>query len=439
VKLKAGLEDDHPHLPISSRRHLHSAIARRTAVLSLIIVLLFAALGYVSLSRTISNGHTTSTRTVTETTDRTYSYTTIKTIVSHESSISTFTKTVILASPCAQTPPETKQSEKIFRNGTLVSNSSYPVLALQPGSTGTLCVNYSDPYGSTVSSFPISVFDWNNWSSHPNGFSFSEYPSNITLRPGHNGTIVYTLTASNSTAGYYVLAGGNGCFRYPLAVSNNPSAITFSDFPGFLSPVFGCRTQGVIQTLLGFNGFTAAYLHRRSRVNLGYNITSQSVTSVIESPNKQNITFTTGIQSFSFPITVWFATGPGTFSTIREFNFNPQVTPIPGDTCDWNISNQSVYSNGNWREFPLPAQGFTINAPPLHLQPYSQGTFRFSMLVSNLTAGYYVTFLGFVISWQNSPGINTALDLGTYFPISVGSGQWNQNISGTCPRGPIYT
>jgi hypothetical protein len=433
LKVRKMVTDDSLRLPISSKRPFHSAIARTTMVFFLIIVLLSAALGYVSLSQMNPNSHTTSTRTVTETTGRTYTYTSTQTIISSQSTF-TLTKTVVLSSPCIQKPPEPTHSVRVFRNGTFVANSSYPVFALQPGSTGTFCLNYSNPYSSTVSGFPLSVFDWKNWSSLPEGFSLSEYPGSINLPPGHNDTIIYTVTASNSSAGNYGLSPqGISCIRYPLAVSSNPSTITLSDFPGLLSPVFGCPAQSIIPTLLGFNGFTTAYLRQTTRGNLGYNITSQSVSSVIESSTKQNITFTVGIQSFSFPITVWFATGPGTFSTIREFNFNPQVTPIPGDACDWNISNQSVYSNGNWREFPLPAQGFTINAPTLHLQPYSQGTFRFSMLVSNLTAGYYVTFLGFVITWQNSPGINTSPDLGTYFPISVGSGQWNQNITGSCP------
>ncbi|MDA4127571.1 MAG: hypothetical protein OK452_10295, partial [Thaumarchaeota archaeon] len=73
-ELKTNVVDDHLHFPISSRGHFHSAIARRTAILSLIIVLLSTALGYVSLSQTSSNGRTTSTRTITETTDRTYAY-----------------------------------------------------------------------------------------------------------------------------------------------------------------------------------------------------------------------------------------------------------------------------------------------------------------------------------------------------------------------------
>jgi hypothetical protein len=185
------------------------------------------------------------------------------------------------------------------------------------------------------------------------------------------------------------------------------------------------------------------------RVNLTYNETSRSISSVIESPTSQNITISMGIQSFGLPISIYFETGPNTFSTIREFKYNPQaaaslqkyLTPysnaLNNDVylakVDWNISNNSAYNDSNWQEFPLPARGFTINAPTLQLQPYSEGTFRFSMLVSNLTAGYYVTFLGFAVAWKNSPGGDAALDLATYFPISVGSGQWNQDITGTCP------
>ena len=350
----------------------------------------------------------------------------------------------VLSAPCAERPAKQTTESKAYTNGTEIVKFSYPVLALAAGSLGTICVSYHNgPTADPWSGFAYTPFDPKNGTLPARGISITDNSSNLSIPPGHDSTVVYVIRASSAnpsspTTKFYGLKMSRyPCGAYPLIVSSNDTPIAdFSDFPGLLNTIYigglsYCEwwTQG---TLLGFNGLSTVYLRNTTKVAIGYNITSRSVTSIIQSPARQNITFTVGIQSFSFPITVWFATGLTSY--IRMFKGNPEVKPSPGNACDWSITNSSAYDEGNFQEFGLPAPGFTVSAPTLHLPPYSQGTFRFSMLVENLTKGYYVAFLGFVITWKNSPGINTHPDLGTYFPISVGSGQWNQDIvNSTCP------
>ncbi len=353
----------------------------------------------------------------------------------------------VLSSPCAERPINQSTQAEGFANGTEIVNYVDPVFGLLPGNIGTLCMSYTNISNtSSWSGFNYTAFYWDNFSSiKPTGISFVENPGDLIIPARQTATVVYTVEASNSSAGYFGLSLEHDCGFFQLVVSSNPSAANFSDFPGLLPGSTnrgfdpnrgGCMTWKPPGTLLGFNGFSTVYLRYATSSPIGWNETSRSVASIVESPTEQNITFTMGIQSFSYPITVRFATGTSTFSDIRKFTSNPEVTPIPGNACDWNIVNQSAFNTMN--EYGLPIQGITVNAPTLQLQPFSHGTFTFSMLISNLTAGYYVTFLAFVVTWQYSPGINTASDLGTYFPISVGSGQWNENINGTCPASGLH-
>ncbi len=323
----------------------------------------------------------------------------------------------VLSAPCAERPAKQTTESKAYTNGTEIVKFSYPVLALAAGSLGTICVDYHN--GSTTdpwSGFAYTAFDPKNGTIPAKGISITDNSSNLSIPPGHDSTVVYVIRASSAN---------------PSSPTTKFYGLKMGHYPCDIGGLSYCEwwTQG---TLLGSNGFSTVYLRNTTKVAIGYNITSRSVTSIIQSPARQNINFTVGIQSFSFPITVWFATGLTSY--IRMFKGNPEVKPSPGNACDWNITNSSAYDEGNFQEFGLPAPGFTVSAPTLHLPPYSQGTFRFSMLVENLTKGYYVAFLGFVVTWKNSPGINTHPDLGTYFPISVGSGQWNQDIvNSTCP------
>ena len=56
------------------------------------------------------------------------------------------------------------------------------------------------------------------------------------------------------------------------------------------------------------------------------------------------------------------------------------------------------------------------------------------MEIDNPPPGYDITFLGFVIQFNNGQKTSSgAVDLATYFPINPPFGQLDENITGTCP------
>jgi hypothetical protein len=354
----------------------------------------------------------------------------IKPIVTTVSSVSTIYDT----SPCSQKPLQYVNNYTASTNGFGVRYLYYPVFTLKPGSQGTLCYSYENNQNSTWNgSLSISLFEWPDNSLAASGINIrSNSPENMSIPPQTNVTVVYTVQASATSSGYYgyywpTICGGPN----QLLVSTDPSSASFSDFKGLLANLtsFGWVCYGgwqIPQDLIGYGGgLGMMYLENTSNFVIPYNETSESVSSMINSKGDQNITFKAGIQSFSLPLQIGFVDGPIDFHYIRQWSGNPELTPT-NNTCDWTVTNQSAFPN----DIQLPIQGISINAPTLSLAPFSSGTFTYSMLISNLTAGYYGTFLTFYVSWGADN--NTNLNLGTFFPISVGSGQWDEPINGSC-------
>jgi hypothetical protein len=165
---------------------------------------------------------------------------------------------------------------------------------------------------------------------------------------------------------------------------------------------------------------------------VGYNVTSRYISSVVQSPSRQNITITVDVRSFASPFTMVFATDAYTPDTIRVFRGNPEMVPMPGDPCDWIATNESALNTlEQYSVVTIP--GFTVNAPLVHVPPFSNATFKFSMEVDDPPPGYYLTFLGFLVQYNNSTSTNDAVLLADFFPINAGSGQLNQNITCACP------
>lgn len=354
-------------------------------------------------------------------------------------------KVQTLTSPCVDTPPQPKEESNLHSNGTEVNDLGYPIFTLQPGEVGTFCMNYENP-----SAVPLALnetyhaFDWNS-TTEASGVSVTANATSFTVPPNGNTTVAYIVDASNSAKGY--MSVGPSSFicdqSIQLAVSANASSSSFSNFPGLSNLVVPFTNSqecvvtafgyGPLRVLTGFDGFGTTYLQNTTETAVPFITTGENITSVVESPSQQNITITVGVHSFAPSLTLVFATGISTFSTIRVFKGNPEVLLAAGDPCDGTITNASAYDNGNFNELSvLVIPGFTVNAPTVHVKPFSNATFTFSLEVDNPPPGYYVTFLGFVIQWQGSPGDNDAVNLSTYFPINPGSGQFNESVSGAC-------
>jgi len=96
----------------------------------------------------------------------------------------------------------------------------------------------------------------------------------------------------------------------------------------------------------------------------------------------------------------------------------------------------------------LPLYGITVNAPNLYLAPHSNGTYTFSIEISNLTqgtagpygsptyvkGGYFATLLSALVTWGSGISGNSGyatLDLSTFLPV----GQIGEPVSGSCTVG----
>lgn len=367
---------------------------------------------------------------------------TISGLQSQLSSLSSKVQT--LASPCAERPPQPSEGSRVYSNGTEVNDFGYPIFTLKPGDVGTFCMTYENPSAEPLAlNETYHAYDWNS-STEPTGVSVTSNATSFTVPPNGNATVAYVVEASSSAAGYLSVGTSSDICEHSiqLAVSTNASSSSFSNFPGLANLVVPFTTSqecvvtafgGPPRLLTGFDGFGSVYLDNTTRTILAYNTTGETIASVVQSPNRQNITLSVGVHSFSFPLTLVFATGISTFSTIRVFKGNPEVVLAPGDPCDGIVTNASAYDDGNFNEVSVLAiPGFTVNAPTVHVPPFSNATFRFSLEVDNPPPGYYITFLGFVIQWEGSPGSNDAVNLSTYFPINPGSGQFDENITGAC-------
>lgn len=357
------------------------------------------------------------------------------------SSLDSQLESLALSSACAQKPPQPTEQSKLYPNGTQIVNTGYPIFTLQPGSVGTFCMTYEGGSAQPAEfNGTFHAYDWNS-SAEPAGILISSNATQVTVPPGQNATVAYAVEASSNEAGYFSVGKNDApCLQaFELAISTDPSRSTFSNFPGLLgevTPGVGAICQFTLppfpgQFFTGFNGFGVTYLKNTQYISADYNVTSRYVSSVVQSPSQQNITFSVGVHSFASPITLFFDTGPSSFDTLRVFQRNPYQIPTPGDPCDW-LGGQAG-NGGDETEVPVESvPGITVSAPTIQMQPFSNATFKFSMEIDNPPPGYYITFLGFAIevTGQRNSGF---VNLATYFPINPPFGQLDENISGSCP------
>lgn len=331
----------------------------------------------------------------------------------------------------------------------------YPVYTINPGAHGTFCVTISNPSTSPEPAPALEPFDWAN-STISNGISVSEDPPNAIVPPESDVTVFYTLQSAMTSAGAYWLGfNTSGCYQSnPLLVTRNQSSSSFNDFPGLLNDAatqleVGCQDsyyRGPLHVnFAGFSGLSMVELRYSTNFSMPFHEVSRSVQSTALSPTEQNITVTLGIQSYGLPVTVQLLEEGGRDNTyIARFANNPNETATTGDPCDWKSPNN--YAK-DYDGLQVQIAGVTLGGPTLHLQPYSNGTFTFSLRIWNLTGGftgeglgagntgyvsggYFAAVFSAYVVWGNSTDTGTFanLDLLSFFPL----GSIGQTVSGSC-------
>jgi hypothetical protein len=152
------------------------------------------------------------------------------------------------------------------------------VLLMDKGSKGTLCLTFSysashlawaptrnGPYAEGVYPVPPRTYDY-----APNLSSLvtvTSNPRNYSV-PVHNESVVYTIVASdNSTGFYYLWVSDQVCRSIALAVGYSSPQVNYSDFRGYLGPVFCPFAQAADVQIFGFSGLHIIYLQRNCAVD----------------------------------------------------------------------------------------------------------------------------------------------------------------------------
>jgi hypothetical protein len=301
----------------------------------------------------------------------------------------------------------------------------------------------------------LAAFDWAN-DTVATGIFFSEDPADASIPPDSNVTVVYAMQPSSTSAGAYWLgSNSSGCYQTnPLLVTANESTASFGDFPGLLNATtqlvgMGCNSTYYYSPLgskiVGFNGLSMVDLRYGMRFSVPFHEVSRSIQSTVLSPTEQNVTVTLGIQSYGLPVTVELLEGQYKDNAyVARFAGDPQEVVTTGDPCDWLSSNN--YAN-EYDALEIQIAGVTIDAPTLHLQPFSNGTFTFSMRIWNLTGGftgeglgagntgyvsggYFAAVFSAYAAWGNSSdtGASANFDILSFFPL----GAIGETVSGAC-------
>lgn len=195
------------------------------------------------------------TQTVTTTVNRTATYTTTTTSIQ----------------PCGGQPVWNTNS----------SSSTFPVLLMQPNSTGYACVTYQTAWKGN----PAHVWNWIDLSTPytfgplemsnevcvpQNGgtacgpdvsdsFITTVYPESVQIT-GYTDyvTVLYTVTAlSNSTGLYSNSVPYEYCTSMPMAVGYAASQLNASDFTRIITP---CAIQSIVPVTVSVTGMSVAYL-----------------------------------------------------------------------------------------------------------------------------------------------------------------------------------
>jgi hypothetical protein len=328
--------------------------------------------------------------------------------------------------PCAQAYPSQTSNHTTMANGTVITDTAYPALVMNPGSRVTLCVDYAN--GDYSGPAYNSVSSWNSTGklSASQNVSTSASPPEVFLTQGETAAVEYVVTAGPQSRGFYGVGLLNFCIPVPLAVGYEPSQVNSTDFPGLFGARF-CPAEVLDTQIVGYTGASIAYLTSASRFNPTINITGVSVSSVPTTGGAENVMFTMNLRSFSRPFTAGLSLND---SIVRVFEGNPDLTTLPvNDDCSWYPNNTNEVNHMNTTTFQnLPSGFMQIDAPVVQLGTYSNTTYAVSMLIAGPIATYTAVDPTLYVKTSGSP--QTLYAIAAYFPVSV-SGQL-QTLSGQC-------
>ena len=163
--------------------------------------------------------------------------------------------TTTTATPCQDT----------YQNA---SFPSVPVLIMGSGSSGEICVRYTNPYGNNGSSrvyaAPYSPSGQNGFLEVSDGsISITPSPSSLTFASNdRNGSqiVVYRVTvAANVSNGIHGLLLFGFCDLQPLVVGTSQYGLNRGEFPWY--PHFGSCPAGILQAqIIGVTGIKVVYV-----------------------------------------------------------------------------------------------------------------------------------------------------------------------------------
>ena len=181
---------------------------------------------------------------------------------------------VLSSSLIGTVPPSAPSSCNTYYN--YDSPNPISVLVLSSGSTGTICVNYTNSLNNTISfSSYITVYEYNssgnygvcsscNFDVVTSQFQVVASPSsvNVSSSPNPNNqteTVTYTIgVPTNITSGVYGIFLLQFCSLFPMVVvPSNASSVQFlsSDFSSWYPHTGSCPAQVLSAQLLGVGGF----------------------------------------------------------------------------------------------------------------------------------------------------------------------------------------
>ena len=140
------------------------------------------------------------------------------------------------------------------------------VIAVNSGSTASLCILYSQNPEDPTSAVNTSAYVTNNYplqneptpgvsaAAQPNYLNFGSSSSNQQF------FVKVTISVSNSSSGYYLLGIWGLCQSAALVVNQNPSQISASDYSsGHLYEASCGPLYGAVGQLVGLNGVSYGY------------------------------------------------------------------------------------------------------------------------------------------------------------------------------------
>jgi hypothetical protein len=236
----------------------HNAIATSVAVLTIIIVIVVATIAFALVSQGTSLSSSTST---------------------NQTSNSGSTTTNNSSQPCAQSLHYPTSNQTTYSNGTVISETAYPVFTMTPASTMTICVNYGSHLNNGYSGSTYnSVYTWESGGQLQPDQSITTSASTaiLSLALGQNTDVEYTVAAAQNVTGFFGLTLLQLCTPVPFTVGVESSQINASDFPGLLGSR-SCPAQFLSANIVGYTGASVTYIKFES----SFTITNSTTVSPV--------------------------------------------------------------------------------------------------------------------------------------------------------------